>query len=104
VKCLVPTQGDGTRPNEVSAAIPGDAVAGNAQGNQRRPLNLTAISATLLPAVWLTRLFGYLINIIQEINLYAVRIADKDNAKNITQHPVGSGFFLSFFFSSNISS
>jgi DNA recombination protein RmuC len=29
VKCLVPAQGDGTRPNEVSAAIPGDAVAGN---------------------------------------------------------------------------
>jgi hypothetical protein len=29
VKCLVPAQGDGTRPNEVSAAIPGDAVARN---------------------------------------------------------------------------
>jgi len=29
VQCLVPAQGDGTRPNEVSAAIPGDAVAGN---------------------------------------------------------------------------
>jgi hypothetical protein len=29
VKCLVPAQGNGTRPNEVSAAIPGDAVAGN---------------------------------------------------------------------------
>jgi len=31
VQCLVPAQGDGTRPNEVSAAIPGDAVAGNAR-------------------------------------------------------------------------
>ncbi len=27
----------------------------NTKGNQRRPLNLGAISATLLPAVWLTR-------------------------------------------------
>jgi len=34
VKCLVPAQGDGTRPNEVSAAIPGDAVAGN-RGHQQ---------------------------------------------------------------------
>jgi len=30
--------------------------APNAQGNQRRPLNYDAISATLLPAVWLTQL------------------------------------------------
>jgi hypothetical protein len=30
-----------------------------AKGNQRRPLNSTAISATLLPAVWLTRLLGF---------------------------------------------
>jgi hypothetical protein len=30
----------------------------NAKGNQRRPLNLTATSATLLPAVWLTQLLG----------------------------------------------
>ena len=31
-----------------------------AKGNQRRPLNLTAISATLLPAVWLTQLLGHI--------------------------------------------
>jgi len=30
VKRLVPAQGDGTRPNEVSAAIPGGEAAGNA--------------------------------------------------------------------------
>jgi len=30
VKCLVPAQGDGTRPNEASAAIPGDVVDWNA--------------------------------------------------------------------------
>ncbi|HHE32334.1 MAG TPA: hypothetical protein ENL07_06835 [Chlorobaculum parvum] len=29
VKWLVPAQGDGTRPNEVSAAIPGDVVGWN---------------------------------------------------------------------------
>jgi len=31
VKRLVPAQGDGTRPNEVSAAIPGGEAAGNAE-------------------------------------------------------------------------
>jgi len=31
VKWLVPAQGDGTRPNKVSAAIPGDVVDWNAQ-------------------------------------------------------------------------
>jgi hypothetical protein len=33
-------------------------MAAIAMGNQRRQLNLTAISATLLPAVWLTQLLG----------------------------------------------
>jgi hypothetical protein len=32
--------------------------AANAKGNQRRPLNYDAISATLLPAVWLTQLLA----------------------------------------------
>ncbi|WP_341328619.1 hypothetical protein [Methylotuvimicrobium sp. KM2] len=40
MKRLVPAQGDGTRPNEVSAAIPGGEAAGNAEvtgaGAQRR--------------------------------------------------------------------
>lgn len=37
VKCLVPAQGDGTRPNGVSAAIPGDAVAGNEKLSRSSP-------------------------------------------------------------------
>ena len=36
----------------------------NAKGNQRRPLNYDATSATLLPAVWLTRLLAYLFDFV----------------------------------------
>ncbi|WP_404360516.1 hypothetical protein [Methylotuvimicrobium sp. KM1] len=36
MKRLVPAQGDGTRPNEVSAAIPGGEAAGNDKHQPRR--------------------------------------------------------------------
>ena len=62
VQCLVPARGArrDMALDEVSAAIPRDAVARNANGNLRRPLNYDAISAGVLPVVRLTRLLEHL--------------------------------------------
>jgi hypothetical protein len=59
VKCLVPAQGDGTRPNEVSAAIPGDAVAGNQLLSERQGLQ-----DIIRGALRTTKILDYLLNFI----------------------------------------